>query len=186
MANPADALLHYPTKGAYMTKRPENLFSPPLAPSTFPFLAVGIGTIVDVDPTGTLLLDFPGSNAEPVAARTASSLTDLSAKTDLVGHQVVVAFENNDPLLPVIIGRISPLSDEPCSWASASVTTAAPEDLTIDRKTIRFNATQQVVFNCGKASITLSESGKVILRGEYVLSHAYCENRIRGGSVAIN
>jgi hypothetical protein len=42
------------------------------------------------------------------------------------------------------------------------------------------------VLHCGKASITLTRAGKVIIRGEYVLARSSGVNRIVGGSVQIN
>jgi len=160
-----------------MTEEPGNAVPPRSAPSDIPSLAVSIGTIVALEANGDLLIDFPGNKPGPVAARTALPFASRSSKSDLLGQQVVVTFENNDPALPVVIGRIAPLSHEGAGEL---------EDLTLDHKVITFNASEQVVFNCGKASITLTDSGEVILKGEYILSHSYGENRIRGGSVAIN
>ena len=39
---------------------------------------------------------------------------------------------------------------------------------------------------CGKASITLTRAGKVLIRGAYLLSRSSGVNRIKGGSVQIN
>lgn len=60
-----------------------------------------------------------------------------------------------------------------------------------DERTIRserlvFEATTEIVIRCGAASITLTEGGKVLIKGEYVLSRSTGTNRIRGGSVQIN
>jgi hypothetical protein len=48
------------------------------------------------------------------------------------------------------------------------------------------SAKEQLVLRCGKASITLTKAGKVLIRGEYVQSRSSGVNRIRGGSVQIN
>lgn len=45
---------------------------------------------------------------------------------------------------------------------------------------------ESVTLRCGKASITLTKAGKVLIEGEYVLSRSRGANRIRGGSVQIN
>ena len=47
-------------------------------------------------------------------------------------------------------------------------------------------AEKQLTLRCGKASITLTKSGKIILRGKYILSRSEGVNRIKGGSVQIN
>ena len=49
-----------------------------------------------------------------------------------------------------------------------------------------FSARREIVLRCGKASITLTRSGKVIIRGTQVSTHATGTNRIKGGSVRIN
>jgi hypothetical protein len=47
-------------------------------------------------------------------------------------------------------------------------------------------ANREIVLQVGKASITLTQAGKIILRGTYVLSRSSGVNRIKGGSVQIN
>jgi len=58
--------------------------------------------------------------------------------------------------------------------------------VTIDGKRISLEAENEIVLKCGKASITLTKAGKVLIKGDYVLSHSSGENRIRGGSVSVN
>ena len=169
-----------------MLEESGNVTPPRSAHSNIPALAVCIGTIVAVEANGDLLIDFPGNILGPIAARTALPFSFRSSHADLLGHQVVVTFENNDPALPVVIGRIAPLAGGGPRWTAGTANADEPDDLTVEHKVITFNATQKVVFNCGKASITLTDTGKVILKGEYILSQSYGENRIRGGSVAIN
>jgi hypothetical protein len=42
------------------------------------------------------------------------------------------------------------------------------------------------VLRCGKASITLTSAGKVLIRGTYVLSRSSGVNKIKGGSIQLN
>ena len=44
-------------------------------------------------------------------------------------------------------------------------------------------ADKEIELRCGKASITLTKAGKILLRGEYLLSRSSGVNRIKGGSV---
>ncbi len=44
----------------------------------------------------------------------------------------------------------------------------------------------QIVLRCGKASITLTKEGKVILQGAYVSNQSSGVLRLKGGSVQIN
>jgi hypothetical protein len=61
-----------------------------------------------------------------------------------------------------------------------------PEEAIIDGKRITFDAQEEIVLQCGKASITLTRAGKVLVRGEYLLSRSSGVNSIKGGSVQIN
>ncbi|HEY1398006.1 DUF6484 domain-containing protein [Roseateles sp.] len=47
-------------------------------------------------------------------------------------------------------------------------------------------ATQQLTLHCGEASITLTADGQILLRGEYISSHATGTQRIKGAAVRIN
>jgi hypothetical protein len=48
------------------------------------------------------------------------------------------------------------------------------------------SAKEQLVLRCGKASITLTKAGKVLIKGSYLLSRSSGVNRIKGGSVQLN
>jgi hypothetical protein len=48
------------------------------------------------------------------------------------------------------------------------------------------SAKEQLVLRCGKASITLTKEGKVLIQGAYVSSRSSGVNRIKGGSVQLN
>lgn len=58
--------------------------------------------------------------------------------------------------------------------------------VSIDGDAVVLAAEREIVLRCGKASLTLTREGHVVLRGEYVLSRATGVNRIKGGSVQIN
>lgn len=49
-----------------------------------------------------------------------------------------------------------------------------------------FTARRKITLQCGQSSITLHPNGKIILRGEYILSAAQGTNRIVGGQIEIN
>lgn len=59
-------------------------------------------------------------------------------------------------------------------------------EVTIDGKRMTFNAEEQIELRCGKASITLTRAGKILIRGAYLLNRSSGVNRIKGGSVQIN
>ena len=55
----------------------------------------------------------------------------------------------------------------------------------IDGETLTLSAEREIVLRCGKASLTLTRAGKVLIRGAYLLSRSSGANRIKGGSVQI-
>ena len=129
------------------------------------------GTLVGILPSGVPLVDYPGNPAAPVAARTAVALDARALSRDLV-----LVFESGDPSRPVILGLLR----DPKQPAPECVEVAA------DGRKLILSADREIVLRCGKASITLTREGKVILQGTYVSSRSSGVNRIKGGTVEIN
>ena len=89
-------------------------------------------------------------------------------------------FERGDPLLPVVMGVIRVKNGWPLVHQPAQVEVEADgERLVVDAK-------EQLVLRCGKASITLTRAGKVLIQGTYLSSRSTGVNRIKGGSVQLN
>lgn len=137
---------------------------------------VVIGLFLSINAAGELLVAFPGNPLE--AAIPARSTTTLD-KGD-VGKEIALLFEGGNPLQPLIIGKIHHANPEPVEQ-DAEQTTAE-----LDGENIVLSAKQTITLKCGKASITLTKAGKIILRGTYLLSRSSGVNRIKGGSVQIN
>ena len=135
--------------------------------------AVVIGELVAmVDEGRTPLVVAPGMSA--VRAR---ATVDVHGAH--VGAGVVLVFENGDPARPIILGvmRTEHQSPEP---SPGSV------DVEADGERLVVSARQQLVLRCGKARITLTRAGKVLVEGTYISSRSSGVNRIRGGSVHLN
>ena len=148
---------------------------------------VKVGKIITVDASGQLLVDFPGNSQGRVTARYISSVKLEALRQAASSSQdVLFVFENNDPLRPVIIDTISSLVDEIVQSEDIDLKIDEPKDVTIDGERITFDAKEQIVLKCGKASITLTRTGKVLIRGAYLLNRSSGVNRIKGGSVQIN
>ena len=127
------------------------------------------GTLADFTPSGEPLVDVRGEDGpRRVPARTC---VPLSAGD--VGATVVVVFEMGDLARPIVLGRL-----QPASPISAEVE--------VDGTTVVVSGQEKVVLRCGAASITLNRNGKVVIRGEHVVTHAAGVNRIRGGSIQLN
>ncbi|CAK8712917.1 DUF6484 domain-containing protein [Candidatus Electrothrix aarhusensis] len=162
-----------------------------------PTEGVRVGRVIRINDSGQPLVDFSGNQRGPLAARFTGSL-DLALLREAAtsGKEVLLAFENNDPARPVIIDTLFSLLDEvdlPARSAKEEEELELePEqdeeltDVTVDGKKVTFHAEEEIVLRCGKASITLTKAGKVVIRGAYLLNRSSGVNRIKGGSVQIN
>ena len=136
---------------------------------------VVIGVLMSFTEAGLPLVAFPGNQSETgLAAHSTTRFT-----SDDIGCQVALLFEGGDPQRPIVIGRIQ--HPEQILQAGQKSTTAD-----LDGERLEFKAGKEIVLRCGKASITLTKAGKIILRGAYVLSRSSGVNKIKGGSVHIN
>ncbi|MCP4117537.1 MAG: DUF2345 domain-containing protein [Desulfobacteraceae bacterium] len=149
------------------------------------------GRIVETDPNGRVLVDFPGNPREPVQARlTRSVKTQLQEEKHIFPLEVLLVFENNNPERPVIVDILCSGLEEGNSNANTPeeirLDREKPEEVEVDGRKITFTAKEEIVLRCGKSSITLTKAGKVIIRGAYLLNRSSGVNKIKGGSVQIN
>ncbi len=148
---------------------------------------VRVGRIVEVNESGQAFVDFPGSAQGPVAARFTNSINlkmlNQAASAD---QDVLLVFENNDPELPIIINTLYSLVDEIIESPTIALETEKPDNVMVDGKRVTFDAKEEIVLRCGKASIILRSDGKVVIKGAYLLSRSRGINKIRGGAVHIN
>ena len=147
---------------------------------------VVIGRFVALGPAREVLVDFPGSPAEaPIAAR---SMVPVSAADQ--GRAVALMFEEGDVGRPLLMGMIhepEPIVIE-AEAEAIEAEGALAQDLQVeaDGERVVVSADKELVLRCGKASITLTQAGKIVIRGAYVLTRSSGVNRIQGGSVQIN
>ena len=137
---------------------------------------VRIGILVGFLHGDQPLVTYDGQGGlSALVARTAENL-----HADHIGQQVVLAFENGDPGAPIVTGRLR----SPSGVATAEALPQVEADADGHRLTLTVR--DQLVLRCGKASITLTASGKILINGEYVSARSSGVMRIRGGSVQIN
>lgn len=142
-----------------------------------PLPSVVVGELVALADEGvTPLVLYPGQPGS--AAVRARSVLDLHAAH--IGRAVTLTFENGDAALPIVTGVLRPATGWPLAETPAQVQVdSAGERLVLSTK-------KELVLRCGKASITLTEAGKVLVNGSFVSSHSTGVNRIKGGSVQLN
>lgn len=161
-----------------------------------------LGYLKGIDANGSPLVVYPQlPNENPIAAMSTVAVTQLH-----IGRQVALLFAKGNYQQPVIMGFIySPLDDllESFSFTDTeAVLSQNPsgtaidtnehdsntelDTVKVDGKKVVIEGKEEVVLKCGEASITLTSTGKILIRGKYLLSRSSGVNRILGGSVQVN
>lgn len=139
--------------------------------------AVVLGELVALADEGcTPLVLFAGQPSG--AAVRARTVVDLHGAH--IGHQVTLAFEAGDAARPIVTGVLREAQGWPLAELPGQV------EVSQDGRRMVVGAREQLVMRCGKASITLTKAGKILIRGAYVASISSGVNRIKGGSVQLN
>ena len=146
----------------------------PAAPARIDGVLTGV--LIGFKESGAVpLVIFPGQ--PQTAAIPARTTVDLHGAH--IGRQVVLMFDGGDPTRPIVMGCIrgegTALAEQP-----------GQVEVDLDGERLLVTAKEQLVLRCGKASITLTKAGKVLIQGAYVSSRSSGVNRIKGGSVQLN
>jgi Domain of unknown function (DUF6484) len=139
---------------------------------------VRIGRLVGFAESGAVpLVTYPGQpdGGVPLPAR---ALIDVRAPH--FDRDLALLFEDSDPNRPIIIGCLC--GGETRSWSGSP----GQVEVDTDGQRLVLTAKEQIVLRCGKASITLTKEGKVLLQGAYISGQSSGVMRIKGGSVQIN
>lgn len=139
--------------------------------------AVIIGDLIGMTNEGrTPLVQYPGQPG--AAALFARTVIDLHGSH--VGRQVVLMFESNDASRPIIMGVLREGEGWPLDQQPGQV------EVDVNGERMIVSAKEQLVLRCGKASITLTKAGEVLVNGSYLLSRSSGVNHIKGGSIQLN
>ena len=160
---------------------------------------VVIGILAGFDETGTPLVEWPGSPKHGPAP----ALSAASCSPSDIGVAAALLFSDGDPTRPVIVGFLRQHLDQVISATTDTIGRDGPVDdagqpsgkndaptqeleARVDGKRIVISGEREIVLQCGKASITLTKSGKVLIRGEYLSSRSSGTNHIKGGAIHLN
>jgi hypothetical protein len=144
-----------------------------------PALANGVvvGELIGTTDDGrTPLVMYPGQPGS--AAIVARSVVDVHGCH--IGKQVVLVFEGADLARPIVMGILRDGQDSALEGRPGHV------EVDSDGERMIVGAKEQLVLRCGKASITLTKAGKVLIQGAYVSNRSSGVLRLKGGSVNIN
>ena len=164
-------------------------------------------TIVSIAADGSPLVSVD-AGSPVVAARLAVRTTVERVQSAIANrHQAVVVFERGDRTRPLVLGFLEPLDMNPVSPEAGAtpdnrIDTPSPTDTPaspgaepavmpcieadVDGRRVKLTAQDEIVLQCGSASVTLRRNGRVVIRGAYVETHSEGTNRIKGGQVQIN
>lgn len=115
----------------------------------------------------------PGSSA--LAAR-----ATLDLHSTHVGSEVVLVFAAGDPLQPIVVGALRQQDPNSLERRPGNV------EVDADGERMIIAAREQLVLRCGRATLTLTKAGKVIIEGTYISSRSTGVQRIKGGSIQLN
>jgi hypothetical protein len=136
-----------------------------------------IGTLVGWAEDRAPLVDFPGNPAKGPVRAQMIALASPPTKPSVgqtAAVPVLLTFDAERADRPIVVGLL----------ASGAPTTAV--DAVVDGKRVVITGHDEIVLQCGQASITLRRNGRVVVRGTYVETRSKGTNRIRGGTVEIN
>ena len=142
-----------------------------------------IGILIGLNDRGEPLVNFPAncSGASVVARST------VTVEEHEIGRETALMFEGGNPDKPIIMGFTRPpQAEQPTATEDTHRDAQNPIVAEVDGERLVFTAKKEIVLRCGKASITLTRAGKVLIRGAYLLSRSSGVNRIKGGSIQLN
>ncbi|MGB0128041.1 MAG: DUF6484 domain-containing protein [Rhodocyclaceae bacterium] len=128
------------------------------------------------------LLDQPLiSNLSVCPGEVVPARSTLPLRRGMIGSDVVVLFDGGDPQAPIVMGvieRKALVEDTPAP--AIGVTVQADGERHV------IEAEREIVLRCGDASITLTRAGKVLIKGNYIVSRSSGCNKVKGAAIELN
>ena len=158
-----------------------NLLGAKTDQQTFLETAPIIGRVLDLPENGYMLVKY--GSGPSLRARMVAGLVGKK-REQLIGQEVVLLFENNNPEKPIAIASLAPTGDFASALQAANLEDEVQAK--VDGETVLIQAKQKLELRVGKASIVIDANGKITIKGASLLSRSTGPIRIKGGHVDIN
>jgi hypothetical protein len=168
-----------------MSSKELPLSQPPAVSNTAPASHgfARLGRITTITDDGALTIVYEDN--KPISARLATTATRQRIETAILLQQpVVIVCEQGDPLRPIIVGFMGTVEQDVPIDSTTEHQHVVEAD--VDGKRVRIVRKDEIILQCGQASITLRRNGRVVIRGTHVETESEGTNRIKGGQVRIN
>jgi hypothetical protein len=167
------------------SKRKQSASVIPLRRAVDAVAAPEVGRLVGVSEGGVLEVECE-EGAGPVPARAFAGLDPATLRAAVERRaEVFLFFAGGDRRRPIIAGVLAPEGPVPQGPFGAKAG-SLPECARVDGKRVLVEGQDEIVFRCGKASITLRRNGKVVIRGTRIESVSRGLQRVLGAAVEIN
>ncbi|MGD8175025.1 DUF6484 domain-containing protein [Marinimicrobium sp. ARAG 43.8] len=103
-----------------------------------------------------------------------------------IGRQAVIMLAGGGLRTPVLMGLVHSPLDMVLEKPLPEVEKKYPPAVEVDGQTTLVEGDRKVVLRCGAASITLTAEGKILLRGQHLVSRSDGVNRVLGAAVQLN
>jgi hypothetical protein len=131
---------------------------------------------------GQPVVDFTGNpNSRPIQA-----IATCHIDPTHVGRQVALLFAERDMARPIVIGVVRGHLTPQHPSVAVPQYASNPMVWGANNNNLVIKGTGQMVFQCGQASLSLTEQGRIIMRGTHIASYSDGVNRIRGAMVEVN
>ena len=140
------------------------------------------GHLQGIDDEGRVLFLAEEAGATPVEVSIGMAISDglLIPAARNQQRALVIKTSEASPRL-VLIGLVR-------DRVSAAARDAAPGQLEVklDGETLRLTAAREIELRCGNASLVLRQSGRIIMKGTYVVTSSRGPIKVKGATVEIN
>ena len=140
-----------------------------------------VGIIVSVQKPNTIFVEFEGNPFGPMAA-----MSTVPIPVEAENRQVVLIFKNNSLKHPIIIGVLQDSVTGDDVAGSSVLSHHNSVEIHVDGEKLIVDAKREVELRCGKSSLLMKPDGKIIIKGDNIVSRARCTNKIKGAAVRIN